>query len=195
MKKLSEKQKKIARMAPPPDQITGADFKAMKARTGKAIKADPTAPINRVAPKVTDALKKRKLPGRIGTALGIGSMLVPAAYAAMKQYKDYKSAKNRDEAKVKKMGGGMMRKYSKGGGADTGKMGEIKSQFAVASDRVRRTKRDGDRLTQRDIDFIKKATQKRMGGGMMNKPMGYKKGVMVKARGCKLGRTRPTKIT
>src|SRR6056300_698989 len=27
-KNLSEKQKKIARMAPPPDQITGADFKA-----------------------------------------------------------------------------------------------------------------------------------------------------------------------
>jgi hypothetical protein len=37
-------------------------------------------------------------------------MMVPAAYAAMKQYKDYKSAKNRDKAKVKK--------YNKGGGAD-----------------------------------------------------------------------------
>jgi hypothetical protein len=35
----------------------------------------------------------------------------------------------------------------------------------------------------------------KMGGGMMNKPMGYKLGTMVKARGCKLGRTRPTKIT
>jgi hypothetical protein len=34
----------------------------------------------------------------------------------------------------------------------------------------------------------------RMGGGMMNKPMGYKSGTMVKARGCKLGRTRPTKM-
>ena len=33
-----------------------------------------------------------------------------------------------------------------------------------------------------------------MGGGMM-KPMGYKSGTFVKARGCKLGRTRPTKIT
>jgi hypothetical protein len=37
-------------------------------------------------------------------------------------------------------------------------------------------------------------TQK-MGGGMMQKPMGYRSGTMVKARGCKLGRTRPTKIT
>ena len=35
----------------------------------------------------------------------------------------------------------------------------------------------------------------KMGGGMMQKPMGYSKGVSVKARGCKLGRTRPTKIT
>jgi len=36
---------------------------------------------------------------------------------------------------------------------------------------------------------------KKMGGGMMQKPMGYKSGTMIKARGCKLGRTRPTKIT
>ena len=31
-------------------------------------------------------------------------------------------------------------------------------------------------------------------GVMVNKPMGYKSGTMVKARGCKLGRTRPTKM-
>ena len=71
------------------------------------LKADPTKPISSVAPKVTDALKKKKLPGRVGTALGVISMLVPAGMAAAKQYKDYKSAKNRDKAKVKK--------YNKGG--------------------------------------------------------------------------------
>ena len=38
-KMLSAKQKKIARMAPPPDKITGADFKAMKAKNGKMVKA------------------------------------------------------------------------------------------------------------------------------------------------------------
>jgi hypothetical protein len=37
-KLLSAKQKKIARMAPPPDKITGADFKAMKAKYGKMVK-------------------------------------------------------------------------------------------------------------------------------------------------------------
>jgi len=36
--KLSPKQMKIARMAPPPDKITGDDFKAMKANVGKSVK-------------------------------------------------------------------------------------------------------------------------------------------------------------
>ena len=38
---------------------------------------------------------------------------------------------------------------------------------------------------------------KKMGGGMIgpSQTPGYSKGTMVKARGCKLGRTRPTKIT
>ena len=111
-----------------------------------------------------------KLPGRIGTALGAVSMLVPAAYAAAKQYKDYKSAKNRDEAKVKKMGGGMMKKYSKGGGHYDDKNKNVVKHIRV---------------------------KKKMGGGMIAQSQrpGYSKGTMVKARGCKLGRTRPTKIT
>lgn len=36
--KLSPKQMKIARMAPPPNKITGEDFKAMKANVGKSVK-------------------------------------------------------------------------------------------------------------------------------------------------------------
>jgi hypothetical protein len=77
--------------------------------------------------------------------------------------------------------------------------------------------KDKDRLTDRDIQTARSAvgmgsknrpikkdhssrnpnpkTPKMMGGGMMQKPMGYKSGTMIKARGCKLGRTRPTKIT
>ena len=35
--KLSPKQMKIARMAPPTNKITGADFKAMKASNGKMV--------------------------------------------------------------------------------------------------------------------------------------------------------------
>src|SRR5210317_2210391 len=299
---LTGGQAKIAAKAPPPNKIDAKDFavlkaekakgrgmglqdekikpgKVMKANKGKMtpIKKDPTTPVNPFEKRRKQLGGGRsKLPGKIGTALGAVSMLVPAAYAAMKQYKDYKSAKNRDEAKVKKMGGGMMKKYSKGGGADTGTAGERRSVMGVFQNKVNRflkdapsmnkrdfdklkertktyalaqSMKDKDRLTDRDIDMAKKAISrvkakraqkgflrtdpmpKKMGGGMMQKPMGYRsgghyddknknvvkhirikkkmgggmigpsqrpgysKGTMVKARGCKLGRTRPTKIT
>jgi hypothetical protein len=232
--------------------------KMMKARYGKAVKtelkADPTKPISSVAPKASDVLKKKKLPGRVGTALGIASMMVPAAYAAAKQYKDYKAAKNRDEAKVKKMAGGMAKKYSEGmsykdmapyGGKYAKKKNEMK---ATASENVKRLTTQPDaydpearylvgekKKRNSTIQTIRKTTDQvnlkeaasklkeqagpgfnvsintkadliekrlirpkrmsgRMGGGMMQKPMGYKSGTMVKARGCKLGRTRPTKM-
>ena len=41
---------------------------------------------------------------------------------------------------------------------------------------------------------IGKKISKKMGGGMMMKPMGYKSGTSVMARGCKLGRKKATKI-
>jgi hypothetical protein len=61
-----------------------------------------------------------------------------------------------------------------------------------------------DRLTERDLEklgdiagSIAPYIKKKMGGGMIapSQRPGYSKGTMVKARGCKLGRTRPTKIT
>lgn len=315
MKKLSPKQKAIAAKAPPPDKIDAKDFavlkaekakgrgmglqdekikpgKVMTARDGKAIKADPTKTITDKGQFVKRRMKLAgsKLPGRIGTALGIGAMMVPAAYAAAKQYKDYKSAKNRDEAKVKKysvgggadtgrrtyssmeemraakgfkpgetpaqfnkrkaamevakkaakatrigkivlpiaaagvagaaylknklkkedkkMVGGMAKKYNKGGGADTGRAGETRSKFAVALDRVRRRARKSpertpgprgtipERLSRQDILFtIDKSFLKDMKPPSGAAPGKFKSGTMVKARGCKLGRTRPTKIT
>jgi hypothetical protein len=104
----------------------------------------------------------------------------------------------------KKMGGGMMKKYNKGGGADTGKVGEIKSQFGVTLNRVKRYAKkikDKDRLTARDISTLKELTPKKMfpprkmGGGMMQRPMGMmKKGQMIKARGGGMARTKPTKM-
>src|SRR6056300_283803 len=115
--------------------------------------------------KAEDFMKRRKklagskLPGKIGTVLGIGSMMVPAAYAAMKQYKDYKSAKNRDEAKVKKMGGGMMNKYSKGGGADTGTAGERRSVMGVFQNKVNRFLKDAPSMNKRDFDKLKERTK------------------------------------
>ena len=171
-------------------------------------------------PKASDVFMKRrlKLSGAIGTGLGIASMMVPAAYGLMKQYKDNKAAKNRDEAKVKKMVGGMAKKYSVGGGTDMGAkrdIDDIPSRRSRQAYAIGESMRDRDRLTTRDIQEATKALKPsqrksrryaatpgnlpkpaigKMGGGMMNKPMGYKSGTMVKARGCKLGRTRPTKM-
>ena len=83
-----------------------------------------------------------------------------------------------------KMGGGMMKKYSVGGGADSGRIGELKSDLATAKNRAER------------IAAVKKADKARgkMGGGMMMKAPGYKKGKSVMAKGCKLGRKKPTKM-
>ena len=65
----------------------------------------------------------------------------------------------------KAMGGGMMdrSKFNKGGGADTGTIGELKSKLGVLENKVKRTSK---RLKQR---------AERMGGGMVNRPM-YGKG-------------------
>ena len=252
-----------------------------------------------------------KIPGRIGKTLGVVSMLVPAAYAAAKQYKDYKSAKNRDKAKVKKYNKGgegrlrsayvydqtkknvrsegrthttmkdmketrreeygaakdrypskkdklkgvakrvgslapfmptvsvakgvydklsqsTVRKYNKGGGADTGTAGERRSRLLTAvqraARRARRTRREGkelgpiggfgaipspkrtprggpmrpipERLSKQDILFTTdKSFLEDMKPPRGPAPGKFKSGTMVKARGCKLGRTRPTKIT
>jgi len=112
-----------------------------------------------------------------------------------------------------KMGGGMMKKYSKGGGYDAGTPGKIRDIVTKYANRLK----PKDRLTQRDIEAanqilkggrgkasrstqemisrLKKFdTTKKMGGGMMNKPMGYKSGKSVMAKGCKLGRKKPTKM-
>ena len=40
----------------------------------------------------------------------------------------------------------------------------------------------------------KAKVQKRMGGGMMQRPMGYKAGTMIKARGGGMARSKPTKM-
>lgn len=104
--------------------------------------------------------------------------------------------------------GGVM-KRSKGGGADTGKVGEARSLRGVASNRLKRAlKKIKGSAPKRELDFLKKQAPKlqaperkpmkplkAMGGGMMMKPMGYKSGTSVMARGCKLGRKKATKIT
>ena len=159
--------------------------------------------------KAEDFMKRRKQlggAGKIISATKIGKMLLPvvgAGVAAQQYLKSKMKNKNKNKEPEQKMGGGMMKKYSKGGGADSGRIGEMKSRLAVAADKVdgfRKARgKDTDRLTQKDIEFIKEKMKPKgkMGGGMIapSQRPGYSKGTMVKARGCKLGRTRPTKIT
>jgi len=151
----------------------------------------------------SEFMKRRKELGAAGKALSatrIGKIVLPVAAAgvAAQQY-----LKSKMKKKDKKMGGGMMKKYSKGGGADSGTIGEMKSKIGVAMNKAKRL-RSMDRLTERDLEklgdiagSIAPYIKKKMGGGMIapSQRPGYSKGKMVKARGCKLGRTRPTKIT
>ena len=108
-------------------------------------------------------------------ALGVGLAGVGAV-----QYLKSKM-KKKDEPK-KKMGGGMMKRYSKGGGSDMGKSPTSKMKVAekVRTYALANSMKDKDRLTERDIAFAKKLVSKKMGGGMMKRPMGYKKGMSIK---------------
>jgi hypothetical protein len=224
---------------------------------------------------VRASLGMLKGPAKAGAILG-AALTVPVG-KMLKKIQDKRKAKNRDEAKVKKMGGGMMQKpmgYSKGGGYDSGTPGKLRdysSKFnkdgvtfknprvkgpdqsprlkklikrrealdttksilktlssvaspvtaaASAAYKLANKMKDKDRMTDRDLDKAKSLvgtsgsknrpikkdhssrnpnpkTPKMMGGGMIapSQRPGYSKGIMVKARGCKLGRTRPTKIT
>ena len=81
---------------------------------------------------------------------GMGKML---AGLAMKKKK---------ELAMGKMGGGMMKRYSKGGGADSGRVGEMKSRVTVGADRVRR-------MRKKLKDLVGKGKPKpmaKMGGGV-----------------------------
>jgi len=189
-------------------------------------KGESAADFNKRRKKIMEAAK-------IAKSTRVGKMLLPVVGAAIaaktylnskmkkdknkKTLKDFREQKKPgvpsektktinsalNKLKAKKMGGGMMKKYSKGGGFDSGTPGKVRdavnNRVRVGSKIVgnRLTKRDLDKLVEIGIPKVKKivTSKKYMGGGMMQKPMGYNKGVMVKARGCKLGRTRPTKIT
>jgi hypothetical protein len=114
---------------------------------------------------------------------------------------------------MKKMGGGMMMQKPmgyRGGGMDMGKEPTSKMktrETMLAYAKAKAFKNKGTRLTDKDIETVKSLIKNprpgtlpkrfvgRNMGGMMQRPMGYRSGTMVQARGCKLGRTRPTKIT
>jgi hypothetical protein len=98
-----------------------------------------------------------------------------------------------------RMGGGMMNKpmgYSSGSKLmDFIKSGSYTDKYGTKTNVDKAIKKINLSPKDKDLATMKPASDKKMmGGGMMQRPMGYKSGTMVKARGCKLGRTRPTKM-
>jgi hypothetical protein len=207
--------------------------KIMKAKRGKFLGSDPTKPISSVQPSTTlpkDFLGKRKALGGVRASLGmlkgpakagaiLGAALTVPVGKMLKKIQDKRKAKNRDEAKVKKMVGGMAKKYSNGMmnkpmGYSSGsklmdfiKSGSYTDKYGTKTNVDKAIKKINLSPKDKDLATMKPASDKKMMGGgmmqrpmggpmggMMQRPMGYKKGTMVKARGCKLGRTRPTKM-
>jgi len=83
---------------------------------------------------------------------------------------------------------------SQGGGADTGKVGEMKSRATVGLGRIER-QRENLKKRIKGTPTFKKLVDKKMGGGMMQPAMPmYKKGTMIKARGGGIAKTKPTKM-
>ena len=190
---MSPKQKKLAAKAPPPNKIDEKDFKVLREEKAKG--------------RGMGLQDEKVQPGKVMKAkMGVATdykKYLKGLKKATSEVKKNKGKGHYDKENVirhirinKKMGGGMMKKYSKGGGADSGRIGEMKSRIGVAMNKAKRL-RSMDRLTDRDIEKAKSLVKGKMGGGMIGPSQrpGYSKGTMVKARGCKLGRTRPTKIT
>jgi len=90
----------------------------------------------------------------------------PSAYANM-YASGVCSGKIKPGGRKKAMGGGMMDrpKFNKGGGADTGKIGELKSKLGVLENKVKRTSK---RLEKRgEPNFLNMTKMKYLKGGQV----------------------------
>ena len=185
--------------------------------------------------KIRDKAKVKKMGGGLAAAterlkaqgkMGGGMMKPQKAVLGMLFRKKKKATPGMKMVESSPGGFGLLGRLAKkvglqkGGGADTGRMGEIKSKLGVATNQINRMKIPG-RLTQRDKEALKeiskikgrkfkplsttqrvldalkspKPVAKKMGGGMMQPAMPmYKKGTMIKARGGGIAKTKPTKM-
>ena len=162
-------------------KITGEDFKMMRKGYGAARTSGMGLQ--------DESIK----PGKVMKA-GIGAMML----AKKMKDEDKKmpiagmAAKIKSDAMEKILG------RSKGGGADTGRLGDLKSKVYKYSKNLKKKPGLSPEDKQRIIDLMKsrepkqmQPLAKKMGGGMMQK---YQTGGSVMARGCKLGRKKATKL-
>ena len=129
-------------------------------------------------------------------ATRLGKIVLPIALAGVGAVQYLKSKMNKNKPD-KKMGGGMMMKpimATAGVMAKAGKASydKILEQRAKDREKKNRIKAGIKQIKQQRKDIVK-GMGGYMGGGMMNMP-GYKKGKSVMAKGCKLGRKKPTKM-
>jgi hypothetical protein len=175
--------------------------KIMKAKRGKFLRSDPTKPISSVQPSTTlpkDFVGKRKALGGVRASLGmlkgpakagaiLGAALTVPVGKMLKKIQDKRKAKNRDEAKVKKMGGGLMNKpmgYSSGTKLmDFIKSGSYTDKYGTKTNVDKAIKKINLSPKDKDLATMKPASDKKMmGGGMMQGKI-YKasEGIMLSA--------------
>ena len=177
---------------------------SVKPAVHKTKKAQKTAVMkeqfNKQKSRTLDYAKKKGLPKPISlVAKGVQAMPLPGRLKLLKSLGKLPFVKGIGKKDVKKkMGGGMMQKpmgYRTGGGYDSGNPGKLRDIVTKYAGKFK----SKDRLTERDIETANKilkggrgkayrSTQemvsrlkkfdsaKKMGGGMMQKPMGYKSG-------------------
>ena len=129
-------------------------------------------------------------------ATRLGKIVLPIALAGVGAVQYLKSKMNKNKPD-KKMGGGMMMNpimatagvMAKAGKASYDKILEQRAKYREKKNRI---KAGIKQIKQQRKDIVK-GMGGYMGGGMMNMP-GYKKGKSVMAKGCKLGRKKPTKM-
>jgi hypothetical protein len=155
--------------------------------------------------------------GALGAILGAGAVGLNIAGKKLKEFADKKKDKKMVGGMAKKYSNGMTDKTF------TDPKTAMIAHSMKTEDKISKRDREAAKMLEKKapkgmyssfmeekkaIDKVKasKKIPGRMGGGMMQRPMGgpmggmmqrpmgYKSGTMVKARGCKLGRTRPTKM-
>jgi hypothetical protein len=200
MKKAKDKGAKGAEFLSPLAMLKRISGKKMggvaKYRVGKSIKVkDDSSFSKKMELQDKGVINKKTGAGRekITKALKatrVGKMLLPVAVAGVAAQQYLKSKMKKKDEPKKKMGGGMMKKYSSGGESSYTKGYEGRKTGKGVRESLK------DKVTpmkkERLLEGLKASGK--MGGGMMQRPMGYKSGTSVKVK-CKLGRNKPTKIT
>ncbi len=165
------------------NRIDAQDFKILKAEKAKGrgmgLQDESVKPGEVMKAKRGDFMKRRMQLAGLGSGAGKG---MGQATGYKKYLEGLKQATMSSKAKKAGEAAAKVAKSTRLGKIALGVAGAgIAAKKFIESDKFK--------------DMLKKKMDKKMGGGMMMKPMGYKSGTMVMARGCKLGRKKATKIT